>query len=92
MPGMQMSAACQAAMQSMPPESGCGQPMSSVAESPRFLAILALPTQSKIRVLGLFIGVVPFPLPLDSNFGPQTSADRDALAPTQKVLFQILRI
>jgi len=92
MPGMQMSAACQAAMQTLPQQSGCGQPTSSVAEFPRFLATLALPTQSKIRGLALLVGSVPIPLQLDSSLGLQNSFHCSLVAPTPKPLFQILRI
>ena len=92
MAGMPMSAACRSAMQTVPVESGCGQPVSSIALLPRSAVAPVLHNQARLRGGAPSLGVVLLSALLNAKPGLQSAVDCSPGATAQRGRFKILRI
>jgi hypothetical protein len=89
---MQMSASCQTSMAAAPAESGCGQPVASLASLPRTAEPLALQVQSKIGSHLQLMRDVPFPAHLPADLATRWSNEPITVSSSRNILFQVFRI
>jgi hypothetical protein len=89
---MQMSAGCQTSMAAAPAESGCGQPVASLASLPRTAEPLALQAQSKIDSHLQLMRDVPFPAHLPADLATRWSNEPITVSSSRNILFQVFRI